>query len=208
MRHTHPLLRNGRDNAKLACHCTARYKIEWIYMRIYDTVYCDMPKKAKVGTASGKAAAKAKNTSDSGNEENCNCGLCCEPVKDDEDDGLYCEGACAQWFHRYCAGVTVPQFERLSSSSSPFLCYACFQEEQRAKVSSLEDKVASLTAELSELKTVLESHQEASELQSWSTVVRRGSQRQQRGSRSKPNSRQEHQRPSRQQRVLVLMETH
>ena len=22
-----------RDNAKLACHCTARYKIEWIYMR-------------------------------------------------------------------------------------------------------------------------------------------------------------------------------
>ena len=22
-----------RDNAKLECHCTARYKIEWIYMR-------------------------------------------------------------------------------------------------------------------------------------------------------------------------------
>ena len=31
MRRTHPLLRNCRDNAKLACHCTARYKIEWIY---------------------------------------------------------------------------------------------------------------------------------------------------------------------------------
>ena len=30
---THPLLRNCRDNAKLACHCTARYKIEWIYMK-------------------------------------------------------------------------------------------------------------------------------------------------------------------------------
>ena len=30
---THPLLRNFRDNAKLACHCTARYEIEWIYMR-------------------------------------------------------------------------------------------------------------------------------------------------------------------------------
>ena len=27
MRRTHPLLRNCRDNAKLACHCTARYKI-------------------------------------------------------------------------------------------------------------------------------------------------------------------------------------
>ena len=31
MRHTHPLLRNCRDNVKIACHCTARYKIEWIY---------------------------------------------------------------------------------------------------------------------------------------------------------------------------------
>ena len=25
------LVRNCRDNAKLACHCTACYKIEWIY---------------------------------------------------------------------------------------------------------------------------------------------------------------------------------
>ena len=33
MHRTHPLLRNYRDNAKLACHCTARYKIEWIYIR-------------------------------------------------------------------------------------------------------------------------------------------------------------------------------
>ena len=31
MRRTHPLLRNCRDNAKLACHYTVRYKIEWIY---------------------------------------------------------------------------------------------------------------------------------------------------------------------------------
>ena len=28
---THPPLRSCRDNAKLACHCTARYKMEWIY---------------------------------------------------------------------------------------------------------------------------------------------------------------------------------
>ena len=33
MRRTHPLLRNCQDNAKLACHCTARYKIEWIYVQ-------------------------------------------------------------------------------------------------------------------------------------------------------------------------------
>ena len=28
---THPLLSNCQDNAKLACQCTARYKMEWIY---------------------------------------------------------------------------------------------------------------------------------------------------------------------------------
>ena len=31
MRRTHPLLRNRQANAKLACHCTARYKMKWIY---------------------------------------------------------------------------------------------------------------------------------------------------------------------------------
>ena len=76
-----------------------------------------MPKKAKAGAASDKIATKLQSTRDSSNEEDCNCSLCCEPVK---DDGLCCEGACAQWFHRYYAGVTVPQFERPSSSSSPF----------------------------------------------------------------------------------------
>ena len=28
---THPWLRSCQDNGKLACHCTARYKMEWIY---------------------------------------------------------------------------------------------------------------------------------------------------------------------------------
>ena len=30
-RRTHPPLRSCRDNAKLACHGPARYKMEWIY---------------------------------------------------------------------------------------------------------------------------------------------------------------------------------
>ena len=31
MRRTHPLLSKCQDNAKLACHCTVRYLMEWIY---------------------------------------------------------------------------------------------------------------------------------------------------------------------------------
>ena len=48
---TPPLLRNCRDNAKLACHCTARYKIEWIYMRTKvrgpDSLELDMEMRKK-----------------------------------------------------------------------------------------------------------------------------------------------------------------
>ena len=124
--------------------------------------------KKKVAATKAKATARATNKADKDNNEvECVCGLCCEPVKDEEDEGLYCDGACARWFHHYCTGVTVPQFERLSNSSSPFFCYACFQEEHRAKVSSLEDKVAVLTAELHEVKTMLQDCQEA-KLHSWS----------------------------------------
>ena len=127
-------------------------------------------------SASKKKAIATRTASDAekDREVDCNCGLCCEPVKDEEDDGLYCEGTCAQWFHRYCAGVTVPQFKRLSNSSSPFLCYACFQEEHRAKVSSLEEKVAALTAELIEVKTTLESSRREAASHSWTDVVKRG----------------------------------
>ena len=95
---------SGEGSALLCIHII----IKIVYSRIIShnaNEYLKMPKKAKVGAANGKAPAKVKNTS--WNDEDCNCGLCCEPVKDDENDGLYCEGACAQWFHRYCAGVTV-----------------------------------------------------------------------------------------------------
>ena len=33
MRRTYPQLRNWQDNVKLACHCTACYQLEWIYIQ-------------------------------------------------------------------------------------------------------------------------------------------------------------------------------
>ena len=82
--------------------------------------------KKKVAVTKARTAANEEalsNKSDKNNGElECICGLCCEPVKDKEDKGLYCEGACAQWFHCYCTRVTVPQFKRLSNSSSPLPC--------------------------------------------------------------------------------------
>ena len=42
-----------------------------------------------------KPVAKGKELTPESNDESSLCGLCCEPVKDEEDDGLYCEGSCA-----------------------------------------------------------------------------------------------------------------
>ena len=132
--------------------------------------------KGKGGKASSTTKKRAAKTRDSETSDSVEgCGLCCESVKDEEDEALFCEGPCAQWFHRYCAGVTATQFQLLSNSPETFLCYACFQQAHRAKVSSLEEKVASLTAEIVEIKSALERLDSASsENASWSTVVKRG----------------------------------
>ena len=52
--------------------------------------------------------------------------------------------------------LCVMQFQLLSNSCKPFLCYVCFQQAHWTKVSSLEKKVAELTAEIIEIKTALE----------------------------------------------------
>ena len=51
------------------------------------------------GQLSKSKNIKQANEADKNNGEvECICGLCCEPVKDEEDKELYCEGACASGF--------------------------------------------------------------------------------------------------------------
>lgn len=132
------------------------------------------------GPAGERKVSNAKKTKPVDDSEEESCGLCCEAVKDDEDESLiFCEGPCGQWFHRYCAGVTTTQFEQLSNSEEPFFCYACFQRAYRAKVASLEDKITSLIAELEELKGAHRDREAQSSVHAknklqWSQVVKRG----------------------------------
>ena len=127
------------------------------------------------------------------NTESVKCGLCCKKVRDDEDEALFCEGRCNHWFHRYCAGVTATQFSLLSNSEESFLCYACFQQDQRERVKGLEEKVAALTEELTKLRssrvaaTTVATGTNCNE--QWSQVAKRGK----RGPRSGSGS---HHRPS------------
>ena len=52
------------------------------------------------------------------------CAVCEQAIVDGEDQALFCEGACKQWFHPYCAGVPASWFASFSVSTDPFYCYS------------------------------------------------------------------------------------
>ena len=81
---------------------------------------------------------------------------------DGKDQTLYCEGICKQWFHRYCAGIPSSWFEKFSTTTSPFLCYSCSQQNHADCITKLTESVSSLRSEINELKIVLNRDKAAS----------------------------------------------
>ena len=138
--------------------------------RLY-TIYLDehriMPPKkttvkkvAKKPTAGGAEkngpGARTSHTAEVGVDTECAaCGICEQPIVDGKDQAVYCEGACKQWLHRYCAGVSLSCFQALSSSLTPFQCYSCYQAKHEAAIESLNSEVRALKSEVSEMKAVI-----------------------------------------------------
>ena len=94
-------------------------------------------------------------------EEAAVCPICLEVIVEDGEgttgqDALFCEGSCHCWLHRRCAGVSKPSFERISKSVEPYHCRDCLAEAQERIISSLQVSVASLRAEVEQLKTELQ----------------------------------------------------
>ena len=50
------------------------------------------------------------------------CGTCSNKV---EDNGNFCEGECARWFHPSCGKLSQDEYKRLSVSSDPWSCELC-----------------------------------------------------------------------------------
>ena len=65
------------------------------------------------------------------------CAVCCQKVTEGEGEALFCEGKCQKWLHRYCAGVSVAQFQDLSTVSAPFLCVICYQQSHGVALEEL-----------------------------------------------------------------------
>lgn len=61
------------------------------------------------------------------------------------DDAVVCDGICATWVHRRCAGLT---YVNISKSTGPFFCPQCRLNKQELELSSLRDLVSSLSSKL------------------------------------------------------------
>ena len=118
------------------------------------------------------------------------CVLCCKDILEGKDEALLCEGevCCNKWMHRYCAGVSTTHYKLLDESPDPFRCYLCMHLKHIAVVEEMKSAINSLTAEVAELRTALQSAarscpsgqvQAPTQAQSgrmWNEVVRRGRQ--------------------------------
>lgn len=90
------------------------------------------------------------------------CPICDEPVEDASSkkrghDAIFCEGACQEWLHRQCAGLSKVNFDSAKSSNLPFLCPCCLLTAKSKELSLLKDTVDKLVADLSDLKSICSS---------------------------------------------------
>lgn len=116
------------------------------------------PKKSKRSQASAPSSEASANASTPKATDNEDCTLCCQPIIEDEEEALLCEGdgCCNRWMHRYCAGVSIKHYGSLEKSPLPFSCSICVQLRQAAEIDEMKSTIAALTAEVNELRAALQ----------------------------------------------------
>ena len=106
------------------------------------------------------------------------CSICEERIeeavgKKTGHESVLCDGSCATWLHRRCAGLSKSAFATVSNSMSPFYCPRCrldkhekalatqeaeicfLKSSHKQDVSTLKDEIASLADMIKELKKSL-----------------------------------------------------
>lgn len=82
------------------------------------------------------------------------CPICDLIIKDAEgkkqgEDSVECDGNCATWLHRKCAGLSKEAFKSVCESDKPFYCPQCRLDKQELEIMSLRDLVSKLSSKLS-----------------------------------------------------------
>ena len=90
------------------------------------------------------------------------CPICEDLVEDASSkkkghDAIFCDGACQEWLHRQCAGLSKVNFESARSSELPFLCPCCLVAANSKELATLKEAVVELVAEVSKLKSLCSS---------------------------------------------------
>ena len=88
------------------------------------------------------------------------CPICTEVIEEAAGrkkghDSIYCDGACQNWIHRQCAGLSKAHFSRLSTSDQPFHCPRCLLSHQSAELRALKKTVEDLSREVLHLKHLI-----------------------------------------------------
>ncbi len=65
---------------------------------------------------------------------------------------IQCDGICATWLHRHCAGLSLAAFDVVSNSNDPFYCPQCRLDKHELEIRSLREMITSLASQLAALK--------------------------------------------------------
>ena len=96
------------------------------------------------------------------------CALCCQKIVHNKEDVLFCTGKCNGPIHRYCAGVSVLQFEEMKVTSAtataptpgskrvPFLCLVCTQHAHKEEVHELKSIIAAMKFKMHDLQDTVQ----------------------------------------------------
>ena len=107
---------------------------------------CNNPKSSKI----------ASNSITDPRSSEVKCLVCDQEIIEGKDEALFCEGVCNGWYHRYCAGVSIVHFQRLSTSTESFFCYECSSLRQNSEIQDLKKTINTLKEEIDKLKIRLE----------------------------------------------------
>ncbi len=93
------------------------------------------PKSSKAAAtkktpASKKTLTPASKQTPGTHQASTQCCVCEADIIDNQEDSIFCEGACNGWLHRRCTGLSRSVMENYGKSSKPFQCMNCRLELQ------------------------------------------------------------------------------
>ena len=89
------------------------------------------------------------------------CVLCCQKIVEGKEQILLCRGKCSGLMHRYCAGVSLTQFESMkmhpdeNDATPTFECIVCSQQTYRREIEELKNTIQDLRLEVRQLRDTI-----------------------------------------------------